>query len=69
MSEYEPYWIWVGYGQPHAWDCSECGAMVTQPLPECPKCHSKMHEYAAVYPIGYWDNDPLRQEVEAYWAM
>ena len=33
-------WIFVGYGKPDAWDCSECNAMVGRKYNFCPNCGS-----------------------------
>ena len=35
-------WLYVGYGKPDAWDCSECGVMVTKQYFYCPRCGARM---------------------------
>lgn len=35
-------WLYVGYGKPDAWDCSECGVMVAKQHFYCPRCGAKM---------------------------
>lgn len=35
-------WLPVGFGVPHAWDCSQCGAMVGRRHPYCPGCGAWM---------------------------
>ena len=35
-------WLYVGYGKPDAWDCSECSVMVTKQHFYCPRCGTKM---------------------------
>lgn len=35
-------WLFVGYGKPDAWDCSECDAMVAKKTRYCPGCGAKM---------------------------
>lgn len=35
-------WLYVGYGKPDAWDCSECGVMVAKQYFYCPRCGARM---------------------------
>ena len=35
-------WLYVGYGKPDAWDCSECGVMVAKQHFYCPRCGARM---------------------------
>ena len=35
-------WLYVGYGKPDAWDCSECSVMVAKQHFYCPRCGAKM---------------------------
>ena len=35
-------WLYVGYGKPDAWDCSECSVMVAKQHFYCPRCDAKM---------------------------
>ena len=35
-------WLYVGYGKPDAWDCSECSVMVAKQHFYCPRCGARM---------------------------
>ena len=35
-------WVFVGYGKPDAWDCSECNVLVGRKYTYCPNCGAKM---------------------------
>lgn len=35
-------WLYVGYGKPDAWYCSECSVMVAKQHFYCPRCGAKM---------------------------
>lgn len=35
-------WLYVGYGKPDAWDCSECSVMVAKQHFYCPRCGAKI---------------------------
>lgn len=35
-------WLYVGYGKPDAWDCSECSVTVAKQHFYCPRCGARM---------------------------